>query len=363
MASSLCLAKVTPQCGTRTRQVTVPSITSEIGLLFHALTPQINTLAPDRWIWNKAGNEKVRLFIWLILNKGIPTNEKCFSHNISSSPSCARWSHHLENTLHFLKDCPHSLEVWLRLGIGDDMFFHSIDVYAWLQTNLRGAHGTFFVAALWWIWRWRNNQFLDSNKWSLHFVLRSIDAGHDDFLRYLGPQGGSGHDAFRKPCWSPPPVGLIKLNVDGNFFPDSLIMGIGGLFRGSNNNWIVGFYGTVGLGDSLGAKFQAVFHGILMVWEKGFKGLIVESNSLDVIKTLQIGLLDYSARCSEVLSNIRNLLRRDWNVMLLHIPQAANKPADWLEKFGVRAVSSFSLLEEPPPEMASMLLLDELESS
>ncbi|KAJ1385384.1 Ribonuclease H domain [Sesbania bispinosa] len=343
-------------------------ITPEIGLLFHALTPRINPLVPDRWIWHEAGNgaysvmagyqwlmgnkldwrnrpfanawvwkvhcpEKVRLFIWLILNKGIPTNEKRFSCNLSFSPSCARCSHYLENTLHCLRDCPHSLEVWLRLGIGDALFFHSTDVFAWLRTNLRGAHGTL-----------------------------SIDAAHDDFLRYLGPQGRSSHDAFRKPCWSPPSAGLVKLNVDGSLFPDSLIMGIGGIFRGSNSKWIVGFSGSVGPGDSLGAEFQAVFHCLHLAWERGFKDLIVESDSLDVIQTLQSGLLVSSDRCSEVLSRIRNLLRRDWNVLLLHVTRAVNKPADWLAKYGARTVSSFSLLEDPPPEVASLLLLDELGS-
>ncbi|KAJ1413215.1 Ribonuclease H-like superfamily [Sesbania bispinosa] len=286
--------------------------------------PFINPLVPDRWIWHEARNgaysvmaryqwlldnkpdwrdrpfanawvwkvycpEKVRLFIWLILNKGIPTNEKRFSCNLSSSPSCARCSHHLENTLHCLKDCSHSLE-----------------------TNLRGAHETLFVAALWWLWRWRNNQCLDSNKWSIHFVLRSIDAAHYDFFRYLGPRGG-------------------------------LVMML--------------FGSLVGVPPLL-----AVFHGLHLAWERGFKDLIVESDSLDVIQTLQSGLLVSFDRCSEVLSRIRNLLRRDWNVLLLHITRVVNKPADWLAKYGARTVSSFSLLEDPPPEVASLLLLDELGS-
>ncbi|KAJ1402672.1 Ribonuclease H-like superfamily [Sesbania bispinosa] len=150
-----------------------------------------NSLLPDvQWVWKLACTEKAKFFIWLILNDGIPINEKRFRCHISPTPSCGRCSHDIEDSLHCLRDCPHSKEVWLRLGQFNNHFFRIHNINVWLRKHLGGVHGTLFLATLWWLWRWRNNMYFDHKKWNINYVLGAINSTHDDFIRFLGAQGG-----------------------------------------------------------------------------------------------------------------------------------------------------------------------------
>ncbi|KAJ1435906.1 putative ribonuclease H protein [Sesbania bispinosa] len=93
-------------------------------------------------------------------------------------------------------------------------FFHSSNIYIWLKSGVTSFDGTLFLAAIWWIWRWRNNIFLNDVKWTIDFVIRSINQTHDEFLAFLGPQGNRQLIPLRLTKWSPPPCGVIKINVD-----------------------------------------------------------------------------------------------------------------------------------------------------
>lgn len=70
----------------------------------------------------------------------------------ASSPLCSRCSHPVERILHCLRDCPHSKEVWGRLGALAWRHFDAQGVYEWVPAQIRGGHSILFLAALWELW-------------------------------------------------------------------------------------------------------------------------------------------------------------------------------------------------------------------
>ncbi|KAJ1379210.1 Ribonuclease H-like superfamily [Sesbania bispinosa] len=268
--------------------------------LFGSIVPRVNLAAPDRWVWETAGS------------------------GVYTAASGMVYQQMIKGFIVI------SLLLRAVRVVRDPLFFQCSDVCSWLHINLAGPHGTVFLAGLWWVWRWRNN------------LWRS------------DPEG------FRCIVWHPPPAGVIKINVDGSFFLDSDRMGIGVVFRGADCKWILGISGFIGPGDNLLAEVHVVFWGLKWAWLKGFRNVIFESDSFEVIQHLTLVYPLHLISHSETLSSIWDLLHRSWEVSLCVSPWEANKPVDWLAKEGARSSDPPLLLDSPPPEVASLLLVDEL---
>ncbi|KAJ1414180.1 Ribonuclease H-like superfamily [Sesbania bispinosa] len=217
----------------------------------------------------------------LVIRDLVVNNRWCFDQRkgfLSGEPTsaaCARCSQPSEGILHCLRDCPHSLEIWMRIGMSGPLFYRMDDVSDWLETHLRSEQGTIFLASIWWIWHWRNNMCLDTTKWRLEYIIRDINLTHDDFIRFLGPRSRSLVDNFREVLWVLPSADWVKVNVDGSFFPDSLRMGVGGIIRDAEGNWVSGFSGFIGVGDSLEAEFEACRFELEVAWDIGLRYVIM----------------------------------------------------------------------------------------
>lgn len=61
--------------------------------------------------------------------------------------------------------------------------------------------------------------------------------------------------------WQPPAPGWIKINVDGSVSVDRLHVVVGGVFRGSEGEWLVGFEMRTGM-DIFQVEARAVFEGL-----------------------------------------------------------------------------------------------------
>ena len=51
--------------------------------------------------------------------------------------------------------------------------------------------------------------------------------------------------------WEWPPIGFIKLNVDGSSFGNPGDASFGGLLRGADGRWTFGFHGSIRVADNL----------------------------------------------------------------------------------------------------------------
>ncbi|KAK8560138.1 hypothetical protein V6N12_012941 [Hibiscus sabdariffa] len=77
-----------------------------------------------------------------------------------------------------------------------------------------------------------------------------------------------------------PGLEWVYLNIDGAV---SMLLSdgsIGGLFRDSNGDWIMGFVKEIGHSNSLHAELCALFEGFSLAWKQGFGNVLVLVNRL-----------------------------------------------------------------------------------
>ncbi|GLT64380.1 hypothetical protein SLA2020_368790 [Shorea laevis] len=86
--------------------------------------------------------------------------------------------------------------------------------------------------------------------------------------------------------WKPPPSRMVKLNVDGSAKGTPGDSAAGALCRDANGTWCFGFTVRLGVGTALRAEFFAVWKGLQLLWNRGFKWVQVESDS-------QLAVLSY----------------------------------------------------------------------
>lgn len=103
-------------------------------------------------IWKLHVQEKVKVFIWLLLHDATQVNAHRFRCQLATSPRCTRCSHDMEDNLHALCDCPHAREVWLRCNAQSWSGFFESTVQAWVRTQIRGSHVALFLVVLWRQW-------------------------------------------------------------------------------------------------------------------------------------------------------------------------------------------------------------------
>ena len=125
----------------------------------------------------------------------------------------------------------------------------------------------------------------------------------EDFIRPLNPalviinaanlyvdsefQGVAiGHNSIRHPMWQLPMNGWIKLNVDGAVSASLNRARCGGVVRDAAGQWVAGFSTALGCCEAYEAEEWALLKGLELVWQLGFRKVILESDAKEVIDVL-----------------------------------------------------------------------------
>ncbi|KAF7803683.1 ribonuclease H [Senna tora] len=183
------------------------------------------------------------------------------------------------------------------------------------------------------IWEWRNKENKDKEfrvPEVPHRVILNMAKIHVAAWATEGQKcTEQSRSTFEK--WLKPPRGWGKVNVDGAMCQANKMAGCGGLLRGCNGKWISGFMAMLGQCPIIGAELWAIYHGLNMAWDKGFRKVELESDSRVAINRVNsVKALD--SFLHPVVQSIRELLKRDWEVKIKHIPRQINRCADRLAK-------------------------------
>lgn len=75
---------------------------------------------------------------------------------------------------------------------------------------------------------------------------------------------------------------------------------------------VIGFKSHAMNGNPFYAEALALCDGLRLAWERGFRKLICESDNLELVKTVQQGGSLITHAHGQILSDIRELLNRNW---------------------------------------------------
>ncbi|XP_019236284.1 PREDICTED: uncharacterized protein LOC109216573 [Nicotiana attenuata] len=86
--------------------------------------------------------------------------------------------------------------------------------------------------------------------------------------------------------WDKPPNGTIKLNIDGAFSSNNKVAGLGGTFKNSNGDWIVGFHKVSHAISPTHAELMALQEGLKVAKEMNFQNMEIETYCTEVVKLI-----------------------------------------------------------------------------
>lgn len=111
-------------------------------------------------------------------------------------------------------------------------------------------------------------------------------------------------------------------------------------------------------GNALIAEATALLIGLELVWDRGHRHVMVEVDCGELLQAMED---EESCRFLPILNVIRSFKTRDWSLSIHVARRECNAPADSLAKTGVRsALVDVCFLEDPPPDVETLVLMDSL---
>ena len=122
--------------------------------------------------------------------------------------------------------------------------------------------------------------------------------------------------------------------MDSSAISNPGLAGAGGILRDHSGVWISGFSLHLGLASNNMAELAAVWQGLALAWDMGFKFIQLEIDSNVVLTWLIDHNVTYPPNMIPLICDCRNLMDWDWEVRVLHVYREANACAVTLTKRG-----------------------------
>ncbi|KAL7265055.1 hypothetical protein ACSBR1_002914 [Camellia fascicularis] len=314
------------------------------------------------WLWKLKLPQKIKGFVWLVLHGKLLSNSLRIKKGLTDIAECSRCGCQWKDIDHIFGDCPKAVIIWSSMGclewLSKD---RHIPLTTWLESNLKNKPSsildpTLFAVILWQIWKDRNKKVFDNVElhWYQSILLscKYASAIKKAFRSFaLHP---SHYDVVIN--WCPPFVSKLKMNTDGSTKGDPGEGGFGGLIRDERGIWLIGYYGKLDVCTSLEVELWAIYRGLTIAFEKGYKDLTIETDSLSAIELLKEG--------SVVSSSIRSLVEDSKFLMqrcgytIQHVLREGNNSADSLAKLGATQAEPLVVMDEAPVEIRGLVIAD-----
>ncbi|KAH1113745.1 hypothetical protein J1N35_007123 [Gossypium stocksii] len=132
----------------------------------------------------------------------------------------------------------------------------------------------------------------------------------------------------------------------------------GGVVRDRDGNWILGFTHYLGRCSPLEAEFWGILDGILIVLDKGHKRVKIQTDNLEVVKTLNMeGNVDSGIT---LLTRIKRTLQSEGQWEVKHVPRECNLVADHLAKISLSWQTPLQVFEVPPDGVVLVIRQEKL---
>ncbi|KAA3476291.1 putative LRR receptor-like serine/threonine-protein kinase [Gossypium australe] len=131
---------------------------------------------------------------------------------------------------------------------------------------------------------------------------------------------------------------------------------VGGMVRDWNGNWILGYTHYLGRCSPLEAELWGVLDGVLILLNKGYKKVKIQTDNLEVVRTLT--MKDTIDSGNTLLRRIKRLMNSKGQWEIKYVPKEGNLTADQLAKIGLSWQTSLRVFEVPPDVVDTDFLQD-----
>ncbi|XP_057836070.2 uncharacterized protein LOC131046358 [Cryptomeria japonica] len=336
-------------------------------------------------VWHKLSWPKCNFFMWLVAQNRCLTWDNLCKRGFQSPSMCVLCQGCEESVSHIFFQCSYAREIWhFWWGVWNTTCWHVSSLVEFWERWGRAPVSTSFLQAAWaigpsfiiWnLWLERNRrifqdlQLMAPHLWRkiLHSLGETIVAKCDMTMRVdprdvdccnrlhlPPPQRQLMRNRCRHPTpkvnregrWSPPPLGVLKINSDGSSRGNPGHAGIGGVGRDSSGDVQFIFSEYKGLHTNNLMEAQAIL--VAMEWanQLGWRRIICESDSQVVVNLLKRQYMDnVSWQLALIVEQILTLCASLEHVTFNHIPREWNGVADCLAKWASDHMHDWNLVD------------------
>jgi len=161
-----------------------------------------------------------------------------------------------------------------------------------------------------------------------------------------------------KEVWNKPPEGKLLINVDASFRPENGSGSTGAVIRYSSGSFIAAsrsyFEHVV---DAPSAEVMAVKDGLLLAQHIGCNGIIIQSDCLEVVETMQQGGF-LAAAGAPIYDECNHLWQEFQSISIEHCDRESNQVAHVLAREAISLKLSCIWVDEPPSFILESLVND-----
>uniref|UniRef100_A0A2N9G9A9 Reverse transcriptase domain-containing protein n=1 Tax=Fagus sylvatica TaxID=28930 RepID=A0A2N9G9A9_FAGSY len=296
--------------------------------------------------WKCKMHERLKTLIWCIGCGALPTNLNFFSGMAKGDPCCPLCNADVESIAHLFFKCQATKMFWFGTcwGIRADLFLVNEDIdvvklvvnppiphsaQGMLKQNLEFA-SIQIALTLETIWRFRN-QLVHQSK--IENPMVSIKALEYRIVEHMQEMWSKTKlVSYKNMKWSPPPCGILKLNVDAAMLQDAAMISV--IARNESGLFVKAWVKLVHAFDPLVAEAAAVLWAIQNAKVEKWSAICVESDSKMVVDLLLQENCDGNWNIEVICNDVRSLAV-DFNFCsFCWVKREANMVAHTLAKLG-----------------------------
>ncbi|CAL1408424.1 unnamed protein product [Linum trigynum] len=139
-------------------------------------------------VWNANIPPKLKVFVWQILNRVLPTTEALIGKRVPVLPRCPVCWDNLETMEHLFLECPVARTLWEYSGldyVGEGLARHTFPLFLKRLLALISQPQLFMavVGILWRIWRSRNWVVFEGKQFGIEALMRQFHQQYEEWVR------------------------------------------------------------------------------------------------------------------------------------------------------------------------------------
>ncbi|GKU88221.1 hypothetical protein SLEP1_g2511 [Rubroshorea leprosula] len=159
-------------------------------------------------------------------------------------------------------------------------------------------------------------------------MLQELSLDHQDLLE--SPSRSQPPAQQCKSSWSRPPCGIIKVNVDASFSPNSEVAALAMVECNSNGEISFGRTWCYSASTPLSVEVAALLKAVRFAEDKGFQDIIFESDNQVLISSIQQSSKPLPWEAQSLIISIRQSCISNPGFKFNFVPRLCNQVADWV---------------------------------
>ncbi|MFQ6657301.1 hypothetical protein Gotur_027038, partial [Gossypium turneri] len=289
-------------------------------------------------LWALKIPAKIKIHVWRLFNNLVPHYGNLACRILCKETVCPLCKEELENTEHLLWSCRVLQCVWMAMQVQISSVDDSLDQKnCFVKTYLKAKdrQKRLISISLWCLWFHRNKLVNEGVKFSMPTLLGFI-RGYEQDLWFVQENLCFSPALLGNELWRPLDYGIIKINFDASYIHVKKLAIIAALAKDYRGEVVeADTYLMEDVDDAFVAEARACERALRLASMKRFRRLIVEGDSLSVIKKLNTQEEDRSV-IRPIIHNIHRLQKGFDKVTYIFVPCSVNAAAYALAMEGRR---------------------------